>query len=529
MSDNDPVPTAYVNGRIYTVDAARPWAEAILVRDGRIAAVGSSADISAALGAGGKVVDLGGRMAMPGIHDAHSHLLFSGLKNLYECRLSPDAKATDYAGQLCECVRCMGGKLGDWVIGGDFNQLLSEPGTVDRKFLDEAFPDRPVFLTDWSLHHGLANSRALELAGIDAATEDPFGGRIVRREGSDEPTGELVERATWKVVNVIPQRDPDIYRDALKWALKTASRFGVTSAQEASATRPELEFLKAFDEDGSLPMRVAAHIPWREEHFGMATSEELDRLIAGRHAYSGRNVRTDFVKVFMDGTPLAPHFTDAQLDPETGMPVPGKLLFEREVLAEALKAWDRAGITAKIHCTGDAAVQRVLQAIADARASGACETIQEVSHCCFVNADDLKRFADLNVTAEMSPPVWVGDAPELAAFRERGYPFASLAALGTRITLGTDWIFLPEPNLFPALQGVLQHGKEAVSLERALEMLTLAGAQAVGLGAVAGSIEVGKSADFIVLDRNLFEVPVSAIEHTKVELTVFEGRVVHEA
>lgn len=529
MSDQTGAATAYVNGRVYTVNAAAPWAEALLVRDGRIAQVGMSADILAAAGEAGRVVDLGGRMVMPGIHDAHSHLLFSGLKHRYECRLSPDAKATEYAEQLCECVRCTGGKLGDWVIGGDFNQLLSEPGTVDRRYLDEAFPDRPVFLTDWSLHHGLANSRALELAGIDASTQDPFGGRIVRRQGSNEPTGELVERATWMVIKAMPPREPDVYRGAMEWALKVASRFGVTSAQEASATRPELELLKEFDEAGALPMRIAAHIPWREEHFGMATSEELDRLIAERHAYAGRNVRTDFVKVFMDGTPLAPHFTDAQIDPETGLPVPGKLLFDREVLAEALKAWDRAGITAKVHCTGNAAVQRVLQAISDMRASGARRTIQEISHCCFICEDDLKRFAELDVTAEMSPPVWVGDAPELAAFRERGYPFASLAAAGTRITVGTDWIFLPEPNLFPALQGIVEHGKEAVSLERALEMLTLAGARAVGLEAIAGSIEVGKSADFIVLDRNLFEVPVSLIGETKVELTVFEGRVVHEA
>lgn len=520
--------TAYLNGRIYTVDANRPWAEAILVEDGVIANVGTSADIRAAAGADCAIVDLANRMVMPGIHDAHGHILLAGLKHRYECRLPADALGRDYGERLCDCIACSRGKLSGWVIGGDFNPTLSAPGEVDRKYLDEKFPDTPVYLHDYSLHHGLANSKALELAGITADTPDPFGGRIVRREGSNEPTGELVERATWQLFNVLPSPEPDVHAAALRWALETASRFGVTSIQEASASRPELEMLQQIDREEGLTLRVYAHIPWREEHFGHATTEALDRLIAERSRFSSQRLKTDFVKVFMDGSPLGPHFTDAQIDPATGLPQPGKLLHSREDLTAALIAWDKAGITAKIHCTGDAAVQLVLQAMGDMRAASHEGSIQEISHCCFVQPDDLARFAALNVTAEMSPPIWFGDIPGLEAFRERGYPFGTLARMGTRVTVGTDWTFLPEPNLFPALQGLLQHGTESVDLATGIEMLTLAGARAVGAAERVGSIEPGKSADFIVLDRDLFAIPEDEIGDTRVLVTVFEGRIIHD-
>lgn len=520
--------TAYLNGRIYTVDADRSWAEAILVEDGVIANVGTSADIRVAAAADCAIVDLAGRMVMPGIHDAHGHILLAGLKHRYECRLPADALGRDYGERLCDCIACSRGKLSGWVIGGDFNPTLSEPGEVDRKYLDEKFPDTPVYLHDYSLHHGLANSKALELAGITADTPDPFGGRIVRREGSNEPTGELVERATWQLFNVLPSPEPDVHAAALRWALETASRFGVTSIQEASASRPELEMLQEIDHEEGLTLRVYAHIPWREEHFGHATTEALDRLIAERSRFSSQRLKTDFVKVFMDGSPLGPHFTDAQIDPATGLPQPGKLLHSREDLTAALIAWDKAGITAKIHCTGDAAVQLVLQAMGDMRAASHEGSIQEISHCCFVQPDDLARFAALNVTAEMSPPIWFGDIPGLEAFRERGYPFGTLARMGTRVTVGTDWTFLPEPNLFPALQGLLQHGTESVDLATGIEMLTLAGARAVGAAERVGSIELGKSADFIVLDRDLFAIPEDEIGDTRVLVTVFEGRIIHD-
>lgn len=521
-------PTAYVNGRIYTVDASRPWVDAIFVQDGKIADIGTSVDILAAAGSDCAVVDLAGRMIMPGIHDAHGHILLAGLKHRYECRLPADALGRDYGERLCDCIACSRGKLSGWVIGGDFNPTLSAPGEVDRKYLDENFPDTPVYLHDYSLHHGLANSKALELAGITADTPDPFGGRIVRRAGSNEPTGELVERATWQLFNAMPSPEPDVHQAALRWALETASRFGVTGIQEASASRPELEMLQKIDQEQGLTLRVYAHIPWREEHFGHATSEALERLIEERRRFASERLSTDFVKVFMDGSPLGPHFTDAQLDPLTGQPQPGKLLHSREDLAAALIAWDKAGITAKIHCTGDAAVQLVLQAMGDMRAASHEGTIQEISHCCFVQPDDLASFAELNVTAEMSPPIWFGDMPELAPFRERGYPFGTLARMGARVTVGTDWTFLPEPNLFPALQGLLQHGAESVDLATGIEMLTLSGARAVGAEDKAGSITPGKSADFIILDRDLFAIPVDEISETRVLTTIFEGRILHD-
>ncbi|MET3473739.1 putative amidohydrolase YtcJ [Novosphingobium sp. 1529] len=248
--------TAYINGRIYTGVQRERWVDAMLVCDGLIAATGKTPDILQQAGAV-PVVDLQGRMVMAGLHDAHIHLLASGLKFQHECRITPNAGPEQIVQELCNCPKCRTPALSDWIIAGEINPNIFPAGTLDRAFLDEAFPDKAVFLFDYTIHHALVNSKALALAGIDAQSQDPRGGRIIRRPGSSEPTGELVERATWPVHRVIPAYDDSIYSDALIWAMETSSRFGITSVQEASATLAQLRILNQLDAAGKMPMRVA--------------------------------------------------------------------------------------------------------------------------------------------------------------------------------------------------------------------------------------------------------------------------------
>ncbi len=521
--------TLFWNGRIYTVDAGQPWAEALLVRDGRIAAVGPLERVGAVARPGCTREDLRGRFVMPGIHDAHIHLLWSGLKFRSECRLRPGAGARDIVEDLCTCAKCLGGRLSGWIVGGEVNPNLFAPGTLDRAFLDEAFPEAPVYLYDYSIHHAFVNSRALAAAGIDATTADPYGGRIVRRAGSSEPTGELVERATWAVKRAIPPYPDEVYRDAVIWAVGMANRFGITSVQEASAALPELQALAEMERRRALSVRVAAHLVWQEESFGGGKSrDELERLIATREEFASEHVRTDFVKCWLDGAPLPPHFTHCGIDPETGDVDYSKLLISEDELFEGLQRFDREGVTLKIHCGGEGAVRIALNAIERVRDKQQSGITHEIAHAGFVHPQDLPRLAPLNAVAEMSPAIWHYQGPEFAGLAA-GFKFRSLRRAGATMTIGSDWIITPDPNLFPALQGILERGAESVDLADAIEMMTLNGARATARDAQSGSLAPGKWADFIVLDRNLFEIPASAVGETRVLQTYFEGRRVFDA
>lgn len=521
--------TAYVNGRIYTIDASNSWAEALLVERGKIAAVGTTEAIRSAAPTGTREVDLDGRMVMPGLHDAHSHLLYSGLKFHHEARLTPMADAEQIVRELSAC--CASHSLprteGDWVVGGEYHFSAFPDGRPDRDFLDRAFPDRPIFLYDYSIHHGLANSKALELAGLDAETEDPPGGRYIRRPGTRELTGELVEQATWKVKRAIPDYPEDIYRHALAWAISVCSSVGITSVQEASATRQQLRALKDLDTDQSpLDIRLAAHLVWREEGVGMASLAELEQVIDERAAYRTPHVDTNFVKLFLDGAPLPPHFTEAGiLDDEVNR---DNILVPEDELIEALQRFDSLGLKVKVHCAGTGSVRAALDAYEEVRRrNGSNGPVHEIAHCTYIHDDDYARFANLGIVAEMSPAIW--HVPEFNEVLCDGFRFATVRKAGVRMTVGSDWIITPSPNLFPPLQGMLQRDAESVDLAYALRLVTVEGARAIGRANSQGSLEKGKSADFIVLDQNLFDIPVDDIGRTRVLRTVFEGRTVYRA
>lgn len=379
---------------------------------------------------------------------------------------------------------------------------------------------------DYSIHHGFANSAALDAAGVDELTEDPPGGRFIRREGGQQPTGELVERATWPVQRAIPPYPAEVHMDAVEWAVHMANRFGITSVQEASAGPATLQALRALDEAGKLTARVAAHLVWKEEGFGGASERDLYALLDRFEDFESAHVRSSFVKLWLDGAPLPPHSSAVWLDAD-GNVDRSWLLISEEELHPALARFDREGRTVKIHCAGDGSVRVALDAIEAVRqVNGPNGPIHEVAHCAFVSPADITRFSELNVVAEMSPALWHSKEPEHKIL-DAGFKFRTAIEAGALVTIGSDWIITPDPNLFPALQGVLDRGDESLSLERALRVMTIDGATAVRGAAVTGSLVPGKAADVIVLDRDLSAVPVTDVGETAVLLTLFEGRPVH--
>lgn len=522
-SDYDENETGFINGMIYTGRAGQ-WAEAFLVRNGTIVTVGTNNDIKTASSGHCRFESLDGHMVMPGIHDAHTHLLLSGLKHRFDTRLPDSADTAELTRALinCGCCRAENG----WFVGGEVNLNSLIATSFDKAALDAVFPDTPVYLYDYTVHHGVANSKALELAGITAETPDPPNGKFLRREGSSEPNGVLIEMANAPVLRSIPARSRQMYKSALRWAVEVSNQYGITSIQEASASRHFLDTARELDMDGDLTLHVAAHLVWKDERFGDASAADLDDLIRNRSKYTSSHLRTDFIKIWLDGMPLPPYPTHSGLR-DDGRVDASNLIFSEDELCEALTRFDALGMTVKIHCSAEGAVRTALDAISRVRRTNNIGPRHEIAHAGFVAPEDVGRLAQLRVTAEMSPAIWHRKEPEFAPI-DAGFKFATLRRSGSEMTVGSDWILPRDPNLFPALQGMLERGAESVDLDYALFCMTSAGARAIGIEKRVGTIEVGKSADFIVLDRNLFAVPVSSIGDTVVLKTVFEGKTVFE-
>ncbi|MEJ8567008.1 amidohydrolase [Elongatibacter sediminis] len=517
--------TVYRNGQIYTVDAGNPWAEAVVIKDGRFLYVGEADGAEVYVGPETDIVDLDGRMVLPGLHDAHQHLLKGQMRSI-NCTVSPESDV----GQIIQALRvCQkeGKTRGEWIVADVYNGDRFPGGKAHRRYLDEAFPDTPIYLREWSYHHALVNSRALELAGIDRNTPDPDRGRILRDEAG-EPTGELLSKATFLALKAVPPLPPETVRGAVLKTAQMCNEWGITSTQDAASNEEILREIQVLDELEKWPLHTATHIVINHPGSSAMSLEDMDRLVRNRSLYQSRHLDTDFVKLYVDGSPLQPHATDVQMSPDGEIPYE-RLYDSPNALGQAVARFDRMGIKVKMHAVGTGATHVALNAIAAARAAnGDSGLFHDISHSLRYSAIDIPRLVQLGAVAEMSPAIWQIKGP-LTRNLADAWAFRTLSATGALVTVGTDWVVLPEPNLFPALSGLLDHGEESLSLPEAIKTVTINGAISIGRQDEIGSIAPGKIADMIVLDRNLFEVTPADIADTRVLRTVFEGRVVYQA
>ena len=552
-SDNNqsqPQETIYTNGFIYTVDPGRAVAQALAVRDGVITALGSNQEVQAQVSDQARVVDLNGRMLMPGIQDMHAHPKEAGEKYNFQCAFPFTFSIDEIVAKLTACAADT--PKGEWIRGGQWAMELMQSDTVPNKsILDAITREHPVYLGDSTVHGAWLNSRALEVLGIDASTPDPAGGVILREPGSTEPTGILIDNAAYDVLKQIPAYTDEQYENALVWAMHEMNKVGVTSVKDAAADSNALKAYRSLDQAGRLTMKVSASIVWRMA-WTDTREKELENL-KQRADYATQNVGTNFTKIMLDGIP--PTRTSAMLEPylpdEThGDSFTGKLIHTPAQLAEDMVYLDVQGQTVKIHATGDRAVRVALDAIEAAReANGDSGLMHEISHAELIHPDDIPRFKQLNVTAEFSPILWypsllvevmAGVIGEERA--NRFWPIKSLQDAGAHLIYGSDWpSVVPDPNPWPGIEAMVTRqdpygvrpGKlwpdQAITLEDALRIFTINGAVAGKNADRTGTIEVGKSADFIVLDRNIFQVPVEEISETQVVLTVVSGEEVYSA
>lgn len=513
------------------------------VTDGRIVAIGSDADMATHTGDATTVHDLHGRMVMPGIHDTHMHPSDAGVGKTIECSFL----TYDLVDALDALQGCLADKPeGDWLRGGQWNDgLFVGTDKSPKAILDEIAPNHPVFLMDWSVHNAWINSKALELFGIDDDTPNPSGGVIVRDLDSGEATGILLDNAAYDYRRELPAYTLQQRSDALAWSIEQLASFGITTFKEAIVTTANMEAYTDLDNKGELPLNVKTHLTWKSS-WANSHHEEV-ALIDSRADYASDSIDTDFAKIMLDGIP--PTYTAALLEPYEpneafGDDWRGKLMHTPEDLAADVTALDAQGLTVMIHATGDRSLRVALDAFATARkANGDSGLIHVVSHAEMIHADDIPRFAELNIAAEMCPILWYpipGLDWELwlGPDRAKVWPVKSLIEAGALVIYGSDWPVVPTPNPWPGIESMVTRSdptgasdvqdwpEQAVDLHTALRIFTINGAIASKSGNSSGSLEIGKDADFVVLDRNVFEVPISDVGETQVLLSVVGGETV---
>lgn len=549
-ADPAPATTVLEHGAIYTQAPAAPWAQAVAVRDGRIIAVGSDAGMHRYIGPGTRRIDLHGRLLMPGLVDDHVHASDGALAELFDCLFPNDSTPERIRSILAGCVHRA--KPGAWISGGHWDSDFFNRFKIGspRRWLDAITGDHPVMLWDDAFHNTWVNSAALARGGVTAATADPPGGRYEREPGSREPNGIVIETAAEGLRSAVPAHSVADYRRAVLRAQDIAHRFGMTGFKDADSDPRQVEAYVAADRAGALSVYVAACIKTQTGSDAPDKTLDFEAIEALHRAQQSPLVDTRFVKMFLDGVPtpartaamLAPYLPDA-----AGARTDGPLHVNADTLAKDLVELDRRGFTVKMHAAGDRAVRVGLDAIAAARAANPGSSLRhELAHAGYIDPADLPRFAQLSAVAELSPVIWypspIIDAV-ISAVGERArhyWPMKDLVASGAPLAAGSDW-----PSVVPSMdpwsgieamvtrkdpagaapsKGPALWPEQAITLEQAVRIYTLGGAAALRREQDTGSIEPGKSADFIVLDRNIFRVPVEQVSEVRVLSTWFQGR-----
>jgi predicted amidohydrolase YtcJ len=441
----------------------------------------------------------------------------------------------------------------EWLVGGIWGSgLIGQLDATARMRLDEAAGGRPVMLRDDSHHNRFCSSAALALAGITRDTPNPLNGEIVRDPDNGEPTGLLLESASSLAEQAVARSldaAPHLDVAAAAHAVQRLNACGVTAMQEALTTRAVLRAVKALEDSGRLTAWVVGSLPVTEAP--LAPGEAGEELLAMRDAYRSRHFFPDAGKIFLDGVP--PSRTAAMLEPYLpdvahGCCFRGGATLTVPQLARVLSDCEKRGMAVKIHCAGDAAVRIALDAIDVLRSFNGPGLLHHIAHASFIDPAEVPRFAELGVVADLSPALWfpgvIVEAIRAAVPKERVdrfWPIRDLQASGALIAGGSDWPVVPDPSPWPAIQGMVTRRdpsgrfegalwpEQALGVAEVLRAYTINAALAMGLADTTGSLQVGKSADLVALDRHLFEMPPESLAATKVLATWFEGRVVHEA
>ncbi len=535
--------SVYTNGRIYTVEGDTEWAEAVAIKDGKFIVVGSADDAAAVTGDATEVIDLEGRFVMPGLIDPHTHMFEDYHNKNFAFGIEDNSSMESILAAVAAHVEANPGD--GWITGGSFPAGLFPNDSPPKEALDEVVPDRPICIADQSAHAWWCNSRALEIAGIigDAELRD---GSIVDRDDDGNVAGTVREHAIGHMRQFIPPIPQDEWEAVGRGFIGWLNSMGITSVQLAAGNEAHLKAATKIEADGDLSVRLAVAL-----NYGYFDSPEtLDEeyaFIQRSSAYKTEFVDPGYTKIFLDGVPTSR--TGWLVEPYLGDDeFYSKGYYDADDLNRIYTDFTEKGIAVMAHATGSRSVREVLNAIESAQAAHPNSSVRHhITHNGVVHADDVGRYAEMGITADLAPifpiPPFLADAAALELGRERVNNYTNPRAIldaGGEIAIGSDWSVSPiDPWNRLAFVVTRQDAnnpdwgvmtaENALTVAEAIRAYTWGPAHAINKEKETGSIEVGKYADMIVLDRNLFEIDPIEIAGTQVLTTVFAGKEVYEA
>lgn len=563
----------FVNGKFFSVglegDICR--SSAVAVKDGKFIYVGDEENVSEYIGSVTQKIDLQGKMVIPGMSDSHIHASWSGLLkksiDLYKVMYNPEFTKEDYVDAYKKVI--VESIVGDEAIirgSGFYANYVQEDGKyATKEDLDEITRDKPIILRSFCYHYAWANSKALEIAGINKDTPDPYKG-IIYRDENGEPTGFFQEMdAVDLLINNVPGYDLSVeeYKEThMDFSKNVANKYGLTMLFDALASENAIKAYDELSDAGELTMRVRGCVS-TEPGLGATQLEDLNKPKVGKY------FSQDTVKIFMDGTGIAFYLVDpyerAFVEP-FGLPegYKGIAVWDVDEMNEVFLKATELGYQIHVHCMGDGAVRQSLEGFEYVKEKlGYISDRNVIAHIMFMKEEDKKRMADLGVIAAVMPS-WMAIEDFNQFYIEVGgeerayarYPQKTLKNAGIVVTSGTDYpVSAPPdipPNPFLGLERAITRSvdkdyynyelyknetlgprdnvkAECFTLADEIQSLTINSAYQHGLDEICGSIEIGKSADFVVLSQNLEAIENTEISKTTVVSTYFEGELVYEA
>ena len=533
----------------YTMTADQPWAEAVVIKNNKILFVGDKKEALLFKNSLTRLINNPNGMVLPGFIDSHVHLLWGGIE-MSECQLN-DLETEE---QIFQAIQDYIDLYPDnkWIRGSGWALPIFPNGNPRKEWLDKISTNKPVYLLSADGHSAWVNSKALALAGINAKTNDPPNGIIERDPQTKEPSGVLREDAMELVYSLFPSYTQDELDNGLQVAIKEASRFGITSILDAgteiypskryvSDTYDGLDSYRKATSEKNISLRVAASLyahpnSWRE-----------DLAQIKKRKFENEFGMMNTVKIFTDG--VIEGGTAALIEPYLGTKYYGILNWNADTLNNAVAEFEKAGFQVHVHATGDRGIQKTLDAFEYAQTqNGLSDSRHMITHVQLVHPDDIARFGKLNVIASFQalwayPDQYIKELtlPVLGVIRSNwNYPINSIVSSGGRIAGGSDWtvsslnpLYAIEVAITRREPGSSKYGdalipEEAVDLETILHAYTLEGAYSIFKENEIGSLETGKLADIVILDRNLFQIPKNEIHKALVDLTIFDGKIVYE-
>ncbi|PJM91823.1 amidohydrolase [Streptomyces sp. CB01373] len=535
----------FTHGPVHTGDPARTRASSLAVTGERITAVGHD-EVRELIGPRTEVVDLSGKLLLPGFQDAHIHAVYGGME-LGECDLSGTVGVDEYLRRIREFADDH--PESTWITGGGWSMESFKGGLPSRQLLDSVVPDRPVYLVNRDHHGAWANTRALELAGVTRDTPDPADGRI-EREVDGTPSGVLQEGATGLVARLVPAKTAADRLDGLLRAQRLLHSLGITGWQDAllgefnGQPDPSDAYLAAARE-GTLTARVNGALWWDRGR----GPDQIPELVSRRAELNHGRFRAGSVKIMQDG--IAENFTAAMTSPYLdacgcATANSGLSFVDPVALRSYVTELDAFDFQVHFHALGDRAVREALDAIEASRtANGRRATRHHLAHLQVVHPDDIPRFAQLGAIANIQP-LWAAHEPQMDDLTipflgpERAawqYPFGSLLRAGATLAAGSDWsVSSPDPlagihvavnRMEPgAADGRVFLPEQRLDLATAVAAYTAGSAHVNGLDDT-GTLRPGHLADLVVLDRDIFTAPAEEIHTARVLRTYVSGVLVH--